>query len=253
MATSRVKLALLGATVASLLPVALAIAQPPDQANPDHASLELGPWLVGVNAGMVFPLATGYTGAGNLGGLNVRAAGNLNFKAGPTFTGFASYEINRFVATAGQLGYATTRYDDFQGTLSVVGLGNISGKFPVRGDSDIVYGFIDGIVTPLGGGRTASFVPLLGAGIGFASTGSTFTSIALPGVTVPVGISSQDTELALVALAGIDYRISERAYLGLGYQFVWINGGPFGASSAFPGRTGAQRANIGTVLFEYRF
>ena len=182
--------ALLIVMLAMILTVARAKAE-----QPGSASIELGPWLVGVNAGAVFPMATSFSGKGAIGGLNVTAAGNLNFRPGPTFTGFTSYEPNNYVAVAGQLGYATTEFDNFQGTLSLAGVGSITNKFAVSGHSDIVYGFLDGIITPLGGSRIATFVPFFGGGIGFASSTTTFGSVALPGATLPVGITESRHEL----------------------------------------------------------
>lgn len=217
------------------------------------ATVDLGPWLVGVSSGAVFPLATSFSGKGNISGLNVSAHGNLTFKPGPTVVGVASYEFNDYVAAAGQFGYASTKFDSFRGALSLVGVGNLNGRVGVSGKSDIFYGFLDGVITPLGGGRTARFVPLLGGGLGFASSSTTFNSVRLPGFTLPVGVTSRDTNLAVVGFAGADYRISERAYIGLAYQFVRINGGTLGNPNQFSGKTGALRVNIISALFEYRF
>jgi opacity protein-like surface antigen len=236
------------AMAALLLIVAGAIAQ-----EPGGASVELGPWLVGVNGGAVFPMATSFSGKGAIDGLNINATGNLNFRPGPTFTGFTSYELNNYVAVAGQLGYATTKFDNFQGTLALAGVGSITSKFAVSGNSDIIYGFVDGIITPLGGGRTATFVPLIGGGIGFASSSTTFGSVGLPGAALPVGITNHDTNFAMVGVVGAEYRISQRAYLGLGYQFVRVNGEAVGGGGGFSGQTGALRVNIISALFEYRF
>jgi opacity protein-like surface antigen len=244
---SKVGRVLLTATVASLLTVAQARAE-----QPGSASVGLGPWLAGISAGAFFPMASSLTGTGNIGGLNVNASGNLHLRPGPTFIGFASYEVNNYVAVAGQLGYASTKFDNFQGTLSLAGVGSIAGKFPVSGNSDIVYGFVDGIITPLGGGRAATFVPLIGGGVGFTHSSTTFGSVGVPGTTLPIGIANRDTNFAMVGLIGADYRISERAYLGLGYQFVRSDGGTFGGGG-FTGKTGALRVNIISLLFEYRF
>ena len=248
MARSSIGRALHTAMVVLLLTVAAARAQ-----QPDSATVELGPWLVGINAGAVFPMATSLSGKGAVGGLNVSAAGDLNFRPGSTFTAFTSYELNDYVAFAGQLGYATTQFDNFQGTLSLTDVGSLTSKFAVSGHSDIVYGFVDTIIRPLGGSRTARFVPVIGAGIGFASSTTTFGSVGLPGGTLPIGITSRDTNLAAVGILGADYRITERAYLGVAYQFVRANGGTFGGGSGFSGQTGALRVNIVSALFEYRF
>lgn len=200
------------------------------------ATADFGRAYVGMGAGVVIPEDLHATFSGVVAG-----TGDLSFKAGPAFTGSIGYHLTDYLATEGEIGFATFDEDKFSGTI-----GGVSGSAAIDGRVNTVVGFGSLIVTPLG---RAGFSPYIGAGAGFANFDEKVNSIG----GIAVNSSSNETDFAANFLAGFDVPVGGRWSVGARYRFIWVNTASTSTSAGVTTKQDDFTAHVITATAKFRF
>jgi len=127
----------------------------------------------------------------------------------------------------------------------------MSGSVRTDGNIGSLAGLVNIVVVPFGG--AGSVTPYFGGGIGFASSHVSLRSADVLGSTLPLDVSSSETDLAADLLVGVDYKVGTRGYIGLAYQFVRISASNLGSTGTLRAKTGAIESHFLGALFELRF
>lgn len=214
----------------------LMVAEAGAQGFAPSARQDIGRAYVGASAGVVIPDDVHETLTGAIAG-----SATLSAKAGGAVTGLIGYHLNDYLAAEGELGYASFEKDSLSGTLN-----GVVGSAPVSGRVDMVLGFANAIVTPLGRSRVT---PYLGGGVGFASFDDRTDSVG----GIVVNSSGTGTDFAANFIAGIDVAVADRWSVGGRYRFIWMNS----ASTTSDGTTTIKKddftAHILTVNGTFHF
>jgi hypothetical protein len=209
-----------------------------------------GQFAAGVGLGGSFLQPTSFAATGSIQGLPVVASGKVHFMPGPAISIFGAYSFNDHFALAGQVGYAYSRLDRFEGDLTVFPIGSF-GSSRLKGDQESVNVFFDGLVTPFG--RNRPFIPVFGGGIGFVSSKVTLKSATVFGSPLSIGSESTSTRLAGNLFAAMEYRIGSQDVLAIGYQFIVTDASSLGSGGGLKARTGSQLSHVLGVYMEHHF
>ena len=198
-----------------------------------------GNFYVGAGLGVVVPESTNISASGPVSG-----SGNISYKDNAAILGMAGYHLNDYVTGEAELGYTSLDYDTASGSI-----GGLSGSVPVGGHVSAIVGLANAIATPLG--RKEAWVPYVGAGLGFANSNSTITSIGT--YTFTNSVTSNETNLALDALVGVDFPLSDGFSLGARYQYLWVDSSQSSTTNGETASEGNFGANIITAQATYQF
>jgi len=220
---TRIRFAMLAVTTAFLASAAdAALAQ--DKIAADKATATIGNFYAGATAGMVVPEDVGFSANSSRGGTTTSGSGKFQFDNGYSVSGLGGYKINPYVAGEVEMAYASFDYSKVTGNFTATSGGTsttVSGSANLQGSVDSVIGLGRAVVTPLG---NTQIRPLLGAGLGFASTSEKITKIG----TTAVNSSTDHTDLALEGMAGLEADVSSHISLGARYRYLWVNSGENG-------------------------
>lgn len=205
---------------------------------------DYGKFYVGLGAGIVIPQDTNVSASGAVNG-----SGTLSYKNNASIMGMAGYRLNNYLTGEAELAYSSLDYDSVSGTLTGGGLSG-SGCVNVNGHVNAIVGLANAIVTPLG---NKDISPYLGGGIGFANTNSTINSLSSGGVTVADNTNNSETNLALDAIAGVNFRIADHFSLGGRYQYLWVNSSTTSSGSGITQKEGNFGAHVLTAQATYNF
>jgi opacity protein-like surface antigen len=198
---------------------------------------------LGIDVGPIIPEGMSASLSGALAG-----SGRLSFNAAGAVGGFAGYRFSDRLAAEGEIAWAL--YDPFKLSGSFVGPGGPISSLALNGDFNTVLATANAIYRPLGG--TVTFVPYLGAGLGFAWLD--WSASAQPGAAFPLDVRGSAVDFAADAVAGVDYALSARLSLGGRYRYLWIDSG--GGRLTGGGVTlahGDVHAHVLTATATYRF
>jgi len=210
-------------------------------------------------AGLFIPQSVSWIGNGVLNGLPISATGKLSSKAGWATGGLIGYTFDepgwRWLNIDLTAGYVTSSFDHFTGTISLPGLGNVTGPAPLSGNFHTYAGFVNFLATPFGvrhllGDR---LTPFIGIGPGIASTTTKLQSFTLMGNAFPVNASGSETDFAFDVLIGADYSLSEHWELGVAYQYTWLDTKHLGGAPSLTANSGSSAGHSFGLVLEYRF
>ena len=180
-------------------PPAPAVSQPPPPPPPPPAP---SPWYILLSAGAAFPSDTDFSALG----IN----GSINYGTG--FHAFAGlgYRFTPWIAAELEAGYLHLPIDSVSLGGAGVAIDGTARGFALFGNLVLTYPEWQWIK------------PYVAAGPGFVHRFSTDFTATSGGTTVRGDIGSE-TDFAVQAKAGIDFRLSERLSLAPEYRFHWIN------------------------------
>jgi opacity protein-like surface antigen len=210
-------------------------------------------------AGVFIPQSVSWTGSGVLNGLPISATGKLSSNVGWATGGLIGYNFDepgwRWLNIDLTAGYVTSTLDQFSGTVSLAGLGSISGPAPLSGSYHTYAAFVNFLATPFGIRQLLDnrVTPFVGIGPGVASTSTKLESFNLAGASIPVNAASSETDFAFDAVLGADYALAEHWELGIAYQYTWLNTKHLGGGSSFMANSGASQGHSVGLILEYRF
>lgn len=223
-------------------------AQPSSQ--PNDFAFNLGPLHLGGLAGSTTTQDIRWSGTGNLGGLGFSGSGKLRFNTGASVAGFASIPVNRYMSLVGQLAYASTTFDRFNGRFTLDGLGTSTQPLKVGGRIDTLTGFATALVTPIG---RRTWTPYVGIGIGFNHAATSLNDIAGGGLSIPINKKTGETDLAMNALAGLDYSFDDHWAAGVVYQYIRVAPGHLGSGGSIQSQSGFVQVHFFGGIVVYNF
>jgi opacity protein-like surface antigen len=190
---------------------------------------------------MVIPQDVGFSANSTRGGTTTTGSGKFEFDAGYSVAALGGYKINPYVAAEAEIGYASFDYNKVTGNFTATNGGSsatVSGSAKLDGSVDSVIGLARGIVSPLG---DRPIRPLIGGGVGFASTSEKINKIG----TTAVSASTDHTDLALEGTVGLEADIGLSTTLGARYRYMWINSGNEGLDNF------AAHNMVGTLAYKF--
>ena len=199
---------------------------------------------VGVGAGVLIPQSTSWTMSGSVTG-----SGTINYNDGAAIIGMAGYHFNDYLASEAELGYSSFDYSNLSGTLTA-GSTTASGSIGINGSVDAVIGLANGIVTPWG---NKGFSPYIGGGLGFANYNTKVNSLTVGTTTVGVNSSNNATDLALDAIVGLNYAVTDKFSIGGRYQYLWFDSSSTTTTGSLTVNEGNFGASIITAQLTYNF
>ncbi len=224
----------LGAALACSIPLLVQGAQ----AQPaQSATMNIGRAYVGAAAGIIIPDDLDGTFTGALAG-----GGHFTFTVGPAFTGLIGYHLNGILAVEGELGYASSDYDRFNGSLNGVAV-----SASAKGSVYTTILLANVLATPLG--ASSGFSPYIGGGLGLANLDSTINAIGGMGVHN----TSNATDFAANLVAGFALDASGGWSIGGRYRFVWVNTSGTTTSGGSTIRRNDFTAHVITANATFRF
>ena len=210
--------------------------------------------------GPFIPQTVSFAGSGLLSGLPFTATGKLSSDIGWATGGgigvsFEDVPEWRWLNIDLTAGYVMSTFDHFSGSISIPGLGSITGPAPLSGDYHVYAGFVNFLATPFGIRHLLDnqLTPYIGIGPGIASTTAKLQSLQLGPSTLPVNMTSNETDFAFDFAVGTDYALSEQWDLGIAYQYTWIDTKHLGTSASITANSGASSGHTIGLLLEYRF
>lgn len=233
--------------------------------SPSFAQVEsLGNWRVGGFAGAFVPNVESWGGTGTLSGIPFTASGKLALNTGWATGALLGYSFEdvphlSWLNIDAEVGYVSSNFHDFEGTIALSGLGNLVGATPLHGTVHTTAGFVNFLATPFGirqlfDGR---FTPFFGAGPGVASSTAKILSIGAGPTMLPINASSNETDFAFDALLGADFVILPETApgleLGASYEFTQINIKHLGTGAGIQANAGPASGSIFGLVLEYRF
>lgn len=218
--------------LSALLPISVWASPVPQTAN-------YGDFYVGAGIGGVVPQSTSISASGVISG-----SGTISYKNSAAIVGMGGYHFNNYLAGEGELGYTSLDYDNATGSI-----GGVSGSLAVNGHVDALVGLANAIVTPLG--RKDVWVPYVGAGLGFANSNSTIKGVGT--TTFSTAVTSDQTNLALNAIVGVDFPVADGFSLGARYQYLWVNSSSASSGGGETVNDGNFGASIITAQAKYQF
>jgi opacity protein-like surface antigen len=232
--------------IASTFIVTAALLGALGEAEAQQPTLTLGNAYVGVSGGGIIPEDMDFNVAGGIVG-----SGQLTFKNGYAFTGYAGYHFVPWLAGELELGYSAFDLDKLTGTFTVPGVGTATGSAGLSGDVSTFFGFGNVILSPW---TTPNWHPYFGGGIGFADTETKLNSVFVSGAgSVAVGSKQTEADFAANALAGLDYNFPGGIAIGARYRFVWVNTAATSSSGGITVHNGDLMAHVITANLSVRF
>jgi opacity protein-like surface antigen len=216
---------------------------------PAYGTASFGNVYVGLATGAVVPDDVHQTLTGSVAGLPVSGAGNFSFKPGFMIDALLGYRYNDYLAAEADLGYAQYDDDQINGQISLGPL--VEHRATVDGSAETWTGFANAIVTPLGRSR---FTPYIGGGLGFSAYDAKLNSISSATFgTVAVNSTTSDAVLAVDAIVGFDYAVTEAFLLGARYRFLWTDSSRTSTSGGLTGTEDDALFQIFSLTATYRF
>src|SRR5436190_40374 len=119
----------------------------------------LGDVRAGLFGGAFIPNSIQFTGQGALSTIPFLASGKISMDPSAAVGGFLGYTVNEFVNIEGNLGYSSGNLKNFTGKLDLGPFGSTTGKFPLRGSTSMLAGFVNVMFNPFG---ISEFTPYIG-------------------------------------------------------------------------------------------
>jgi len=227
-------------------------AAPASSSELDRHNIEnVGNFRVGVDAGAFIPNRVSWNGSGTINSLPVVASGQISSNTGSAVGGLFGYAFNDYLNVDLDVGYVSSSFRKFDGTVSVAGLGNFGGSMSLTGRVETIAGFLNALITPLG--TNGRLTPYFGAGPGLAHSKARLQSFTVGPVTLPVNSTSSETDFAADGVLGFDIKLTRQLELGVAYEYVWINAKHLGSGSGIDANNGSVSGQIVGLLLEYRF
>lgn len=189
--------------------------------NSANAVSSDGKFYLGAGAGLVIPEDTNFKSNTSSGGAAFSTSGKLQFQDGYSLSAMAGYKFNDYLRAEAEVDYTRFEYDSISmnGTITSGGTTyNVNGSTSLDGTVTSVLGLVNGVVTPLGKSRVS---PLVGGGVGFASTEEKITAIG----GQSANISGSHTDLALSGMLGVEAMVTNNASIDLRYRYMWVDSG----------------------------
>src|SRR5579863_4749714 len=211
-------------------------------------------------SGVFIPQSETFNASGLLSGLPFNASGKLSSNTGWATAAILGYSFQndpdlKWLNIDLALGYVSSTFNHFDGTVTIAGVGNFTGPDRLTGPYHTVVGFVNFLATPFGirqllDGRVT---PFIGAGPGIAGSMAKVQTFSLGPMTLPINSTSSETDFAYDAIVGADYALASHWELGIAYQYTWLDVKHLGGGMGIVANTGpASGHSIGVVL-EYRF
>jgi len=231
----------------------------------DYASFRAGGF-----AGAFVPNMASWQGSGTLPGLPpISAAGHLSLNTGTAVGGFVGYTFDDFMGVDWlrrkinlefQLGVVNDTFEKLDGTISLAGVGNFTGSFPLTGHVSTLAGNVNLLICPFGQRQILlgdhPVTPYIGVGSGFARSNVTLQSFALGPTILPVNASSSETDPTFNFTVGFDItplpETIPRLEIGVAYQYTRIFSDHLGTGSGIVANSGNVSGHILGLVFEYR-
>jgi len=244
----------------------LVLAQPAKaDTQQDYASIRAGAF-----GGLFIPNTTSWQGSGVLAGLPpINASGQLSLKNGSAAGGFVGYTFDNFlgidwlrrkVNLEFQLGVVNDSFEKLDGAVSLAGVGNFTGSFPLAGHVSTLAGMVNGLICPFGqrqiglGGHPIT--PFIGIGTGFARSDVTLQTFSLGQMVLPVNATSSETDPLFNFTVGFDItpfpQSIPRLEIGVAYQYTRIFSNHLGTGSGIAANSGNVSGHIFGLVLEYR-
>ncbi len=211
-------------------------------------------------AGVFIPQSVSWSGSGVLAGLPFAATGKLTSNTGSAIGGGIGYSFEnvpdwRWLNIDLTAGYVNSTFDHFAGTITVPGLGSITGPAPLSGNYHNYAGFVNFLATPFGVRHLMDdqVTPFIGVGPGVIKTTAKLDTFTLGGTALPVNETSSETDFAFDVVLGADYALSTQWDLGIAYQYTWIDTRHLGSGTGILANSGSSSGHSVGLLLEYRF
>ncbi len=217
--------------------------------EPDYSVKEIGSFRIGIFAGAFLPNQLDWNGQGTITGLPFSAQGKITLHNGPIAGALIGYSINDYIGADLNVGSISSDLEKLDGIMSLPS-GAISGSFSLAGNLRTIFGFLNVIVTPFGGGR---FSPYVGAGPGVTFSRAKLRSVNLGLSAMPINSKSSEADFAIDAILGIDFKLTPKLELGASYEYVWINTRELGSGAGIAATTGGMSGHILNAVLEYHF
>ena len=181
-----------------------------------------------LSAGAVMPTDTDVQN-GVINGLTFTGVvnGAVESEVGQAYSASIGYNFSDMFSIEAEGSIASFDLDKFTGTGTFTSGGSsltVTGSAALDGDVKANTGMLNALVSiPTGG----SFRPYLGAGVGLVDWEIDFNS-ATDGTTTLVcvaGCSADGTDLAVKGIVGADFAVSDNAFVGIKYQYLWTDTG----------------------------
>jgi opacity protein-like surface antigen len=211
-------------------------------------------------AGVFIPQSVSWSGTGALSDLPFTATGKLTSNTGSAIGGGIGYSFEnvpdwRWLNIDLTAGYVNSTFDHFAGTITVPGLGSVTGPAPLSGNYHNYAGFVNFLATPFGVRQLLDnkVTPFIGVGPGILKTTAKLDSFTLGGTTLPVNETSSETDFAFDLTLGADYALSPQWDLGIAYQYTWIDTKHLGSGAGILANSGSSSGHSVGLVLEYRF
>jgi opacity protein-like surface antigen len=226
------------------------------QQMPGREVQKYGDYRVGSFVGAFIPNSAAWTGNGAINGFPFSASGNLSLKTGFAAGGLVGRSFGEYLNIDVEAGYAESKLNKFDGTVSITGIGNSNGPTPVKGRVHAWSAFVNGLITPFGTNNAVTFY--IGGGPGVARATAELDSFGFNSMMIPINSKNTQTAFALNAIIGVDFKLLPRdapqqLELGIGGEFVWINARSLGSGSGIQAHNEAVSGEIIGAVVEYRF
>jgi len=224
----------------------------------------------GAFGGLFIPNTTSWQGSGVLAGLPpFSASGQLSLKNGSAAGGFVGYTFDDFMGIEWlrrkvnlefQLGVVNDSFEKLDGGVSLVGVGNFTGSFPLAGHVSTLAGMVNGLICPFGQRQIAlgdhPITPFIGVGTGFARSNVTLQSFSLGQTVLPVNATSSETDPLFNFTVGFDITpfpaSIPKLEIGVAYQYTRIFSNHLGSGSGIAANSGNVSVHIFGLVLEYR-
>jgi opacity protein-like surface antigen len=220
--------------------------------------------------GAFVPNSARWEGSGTIPGLPpLTASGRLILNTGTAAGGFVGYTFDDFlgiewlkrkVNVEAQLGFVTQTFSKLDGTVSIVGLGDFTGKMPVQGHVNTLAGGVNFLLCPFGqraiGSESHPLTPYIGFGPAIARSDVVLNAFTVGTSTIPVNADSSETDPAINFTVGVDIeplpQTLPKLELGLAYQYSRIFSNHLGTGSGIAANSGNVSGHIFGLVLEYR-
>lgn len=224
----------------------------------------------GAFGGLFLPNTTSWQGSGIVSGLPpFSAAGQLSLKNGTAAGGFAGYTFDDFLGIDWlrrkinlefQLGVVNDSFEKLDGAVSLAGIGNFTGSFPIAGHVSTLAGMVNTLICPFGQRRIGlgdhPITPFIGVGTGFARSNVTLQSFSLGPQLLPVNATSSETDPLFNFTLGFDItplpQSIPKLEIGIAYQYTRIFSNHLGTGSGIAANSGNVSGHIFGLVLEYR-
>ena len=217
----------------------------------EQSVASVGNYRVGAFAGAFIPNRASWNGSGTINALPFAASGHISLNTGSAVSGLVGYAFNSYLNVDLALGRVASNFEKFDGTVSIAGLGSLSGSMPLSGRIHTTAGFVNFLITPVG--TDGRLTPYFGIGPGFANSTARLQSFSVGPAILPINSTSSETDPAADVVLGFDVKMTPQLEIGLAYEYVWIDAKHLGSGSGIQANAGHVSGHILGLVLEYRF